>query len=48
MRFKVEVLTKAGIVIKVYITKGLEELDIFIRQDFPKSKILSIIGGGIE
>ena len=48
MRFKVEVQIKTGVVTKVYITKGLEDLETYIKQDFPKGKIISIIGGGVE
>lgn len=45
MRFRVEIQLNSRLVTKVYFADNLELLDQLVRKDFPKGKIVSIIGG---
>lgn len=46
MRFKVELAMHERVFFKVYFAIHLESLFNQILDEFPKAKILSIIGGG--
>jgi hypothetical protein len=45
MRFKVEIQLASRVVTKVYFAVDLEQLERQVRQDFPKGKVVTIIGG---
>lgn len=47
MRFKVELTFPIGTIVKhIFYADNLEELDKKILKEFPKGKVLSIVGGG--
>lgn len=46
MKFKVELLLNSKEFIKVYFADTLTDLFTQIQNEFPKAKIVGIIGGG--
>jgi hypothetical protein len=44
MRFKVEIQLPTGIVTKVFFAEDLTELNEKVLKEFPKGKVIGIIG----